>query len=70
VVPGGRAPQYIRLNQRVLEIVRHFERAAKPIAALCHGVQVLTAAGVVHEKEVTGYPACAPEVNQAGSMVF
>jgi protease I len=66
VVPGGRAPEYIRLNPRVLEIVRHFERAAKPIAALCHGLQVLTAAGVVRGKEVTGYPACAPEVIQAG----
>lgn len=66
VVPGGRAPEYIRLNPRVLEIVRHFESAGKPIAAICHGLQVLAAAGVVRGKEVTGYPACAPEVIQAG----
>jgi protease I len=66
VVPGGRAPEYIRLNQRVLEIVRHFESAGKPIAAICHGLQVLTAAGVVRGKDVTGYPACGPEVREAG----
>lgn len=66
VVPGGRAPEYIRLDHRVVEIVRHFDREAKPIAAICHGVQLLTAAGVVRGKEVTGYPACAPEVIQAG----
>jgi protease I len=66
VVPGGRAPEYIRLNPRVLDIVRHFEQSGKPIAAICHGLQVLTAAGVVRGKEVTGYPACAPEVTQAG----
>jgi protease I len=66
VVPGGRAPEYIRLNPRVLDIVRHFEQSGKPIAAICHGLQVLTAAGVVRGKEVTGYPACAPEVIQAG----
>jgi protease I len=66
VVPGGRAPEYIRLNQRVLEIVRHFDREGKPIAALCHGVQILTAADVVRGKRLTGYPACGPEVKQAG----
>jgi protease I len=66
VVPGGRAPEYIRLNPRVLDIVRHFEQSGKPIAAICHGLQILTAAGVVKGKEVTGYPACAPEVIQAG----
>ncbi|HEU4525084.1 MAG TPA: DJ-1/PfpI family protein [Gemmatimonadales bacterium] len=66
VIPGGRAPEYIRLNPRVLEIVRHFASAGKPVAAVCHGVQLLTAAGVVKGKEVTGYPACGPEVKQAG----
>lgn len=66
VVSGGRAPEYIRLNPRVLEIVRDFERSGKPIAAVCHGVQVLTAANVVRGKRLTGYPACAPEVKQAG----
>jgi protease I len=66
VIPGGRAPEYIRLDERVLEIVRHFDGAGKPVAAVCHGVQLLTAAGVVKGKEVTGYPACGPEVRQAG----
>jgi protease I len=66
VIPGGRAPEYIRLNPRVLDIVRHFDGAGKPVAAVCHGVQLLSAADVVKGKEVTGYPACAPEVKQAG----
>ncbi len=66
VIPGGRAPEYIRLNPRVLEIVRHFAEARKPIAAICHGIQVLTAAGVVEGRSVTCYPAVAPEVQRAG----
>jgi protease I len=66
VVPGGRAPEYIRLNQRVLEIVRAFSRSGRPIAAICHGVQLLAAADVVRDKDITGYPACGPEVTQAG----
>ncbi|MGM0558255.1 MAG: DJ-1/PfpI family protein [Myxococcota bacterium] len=66
VIAGGRAPEYIRLNERVLEITRHFDQHDKPIAAVCHGVQVLTAAGVVEGKKLTGYPACGPEVRVAG----
>ncbi len=66
VIPGGRAPEYIRLDERVLDIVRHFDEAGKPVAAVCHGVQLLSAAGVVKGKEVTGYPACGPDVRQAG----
>jgi protease I len=66
VAPGGRAPEYIRLNQRVLEIVRAFSRSGRPIAAICHGVQLLAAADVVRDKDITGYPACGPEVKQAG----
>lgn len=66
VIPGGRAPEYIRLNPRVLEIVRHFAGAGKPIAAICHGIQVLTAAGVLEGKTCTCYPAVAPEVERAG----
>jgi protease I len=66
VVPGGRAPEYIRLNDRVLDIVRHFDAAGKPIAAICHGVQLLAAAGVLDGRECTGYPACGPEVKLAG----
>lgn len=66
VIPGGRAPEYLRLNLRVLEIVRHFEEAKKPIAAICHGAQILTAAGVVQDKCVSAYPAVGPEINRAG----
>lgn len=67
VIPGGRAPEYIRLNERVLGIVRHFDRARKPIAAICHGVQLLAAADALRGKRCTGYPACAPEAKQAGA---
>jgi protease I len=67
VVPGGRAPEYLRLNPRVLEIVRHFARSGKPIAAICHGPQLLAAAGVIDGKRVSAYPACAPEVELAGA---
>ena len=66
VIPGGRAPEYIRLNSRVLEIVRHFAENDKPIAAICHGAQVLVAAGVLEGKRCSAYPACAPEVERAG----
>jgi protease I len=66
VIPGGRAPEYIRLNAKVLEIVRHFAGAKKPIAAICHGAQVLAAAGVLEGKKCSAYPACAPDVNRAG----
>jgi len=66
VIPGGRAPGYIRLNPRVLEIVRHFAAAKKPIAAICHGAQVLAAAGVLEGKKCSCYPAVSPEVTRAG----
>lgn len=66
VIPGGRAPEYLRLTPRVLEIVRHFADAKKPIAAVCHGAQLLTAAGVVKGKKISAYPACAAEVTLAG----
>lgn len=65
-IPGGRAPEYLRLDPRVLEITRHFGQAKKPIAAICHGVQILTVAGVVQGRTCTGYPACGPEVEVAG----
>jgi protease I len=65
VVPGGRAPEYLRLNERVLQIVRHFSTAYKPIAAICHGAQLLAAAGVLEGKSCSAYPACAPEVRGA-----
>ena len=66
VIPGGRAPEYIRLNERVLEIVRHFDTQRKPIAAICHGAQVLAAAGVLHGRRCSAYPAVAPDVRAAG----
>lgn len=66
VIPGGRAPEYIRLNKRVIELVQDFARAGKPIAAICHGAQLLAAAEVLSGKSCSAYPACAPEVNRAG----
>jgi protease I len=66
VVPGGRAPEYLRLNQKVLDIVRHFDKEGKPIAALCHGPQLLAAAGVLKGRKLNCYPACAPEIGLAG----
>ncbi len=66
VLPGGRAPEYLRLDERVLDLVRHFTHKSKPIAAICHGVQLLTAAGVLEGKSCTAYPAIEPEVKQAG----
>jgi protease I len=66
VVPGGRAPEYLRLNKRVLEIVRSFDKANKPIAALCHGPQLLAAAGILKGRKLNAYPACSPEVELAG----
>ena len=66
VIPGGRAPEYIRLNPRVLDIVRHFANAGKPIAAICHAAQVLAAAGVIQGKSCSCYPAVSPDVTGAG----
>jgi len=66
VIPGGRAPEYIRLNEEVLKIVRHFAEKNKPIASICHGAQVLAAAGVVGGKSCSAYPAVGPDVNSAG----
>jgi protease I len=66
VIPGGRAPEYIRLNEKVLKIVQHFSKANKPIASICHGAQVLAAAGVVAGKSCSAYPAVGPDVKTAG----
>ena len=66
VLPGGRAPEYLRLNHQVLETIRHFAREKKPIAAICHAAQLLTAAGVVNGRRVSAYPACSPEIEMAG----
>ena len=68
VIPGGRAPEYIRLNAKVLEIVRAMASAAKPIAAVCHGAQVLAAAGVLTGRRCNAYPAVGPDVTCAGGL--
>lgn len=65
VIPGGRAPEYLRLDQGVIALVKAFE--GKPIAAVCHGPQILSAAKVIDGKRVSAYPACRPEVEQAGA---
>ncbi|MBX3444165.1 MAG: DJ-1/PfpI family protein [Planctomyces sp.] len=67
VIPGGRAPEYLRLNGRVIELVREFMRSGKPVAAVCHGVQLLAAADVLKGRRATGYAACAPEMRLAGA---
>ncbi len=66
VIPGGRAPEYIRLNPRAIAITRHFAEANKPIAAICHGLQLLAAADVLQGKNCTAYPACSPDIRLAG----
>jgi protease I len=65
-IPGGRAPEYIRMNPRVLEMVRYFASSNKPLAAICHGPQVLAAAGVLKGKKCSAYPATSPDVTLAG----
>jgi protease I len=66
VIPGGRSPEYLRLNPRVLELVRHFFQARKPVAAICHAAQLLAAAGVLEGRRCSCYPAVAPDVSAAG----
>ena len=67
VIPGGRAPEYLRLDARVLELIRSFATSGKPIAAICHGAQLLTAAGVVSGRACTAYPAVQPELVAGGA---
>jgi protease I len=66
VIPGGRAPEYLRLNAQVLALVRHFAEVKKPIAAICHGAQLLAAAGALEGRACSAYPAVAPEVTGGG----
>jgi protease I len=68
VIAGGRAPEYLRLDENVLRMVRHFFQEEKPVAAICHGAQILTAAGVVKGRKVSAYPAVGPEVKLAGAQ--
>ena len=67
-ITGGRAPEYLRLNKRVIDIVRYFMELNKPVAAICHGVQILTAADVIKGRSLTAYSAIKPEVIMAGGM--
>ncbi len=66
VIPGGRAPEYLRLDENVIKAVKHFFETGKPVASICHGAQILAAAGVIDGKTCSAYPACAPEITQAG----
>jgi protease I len=66
VIAGGRAPEYLRLNAKVLDMVRYFFKTNKPVAAICHGIQILTAADVIKGRKLTAYPAVGPEVTLAG----
>lgn len=66
VVPGGRAPEYLRLNPAVLDVVRHFFDTNKPVAAICHGPQLLAAAGVLRGRACSAYPAVAPDIGLCG----
>lgn len=68
VIPGGRAPEYLRLNPAVLNMVKHFFDTNKPVAAVCHGAQILSAAGVLQGRQCSAYPACQPEINQSGGV--
>jgi protease I len=68
VIPGGRAPEYLRLNPRVLEVVRHFFKSNKAVAAICHGAQVLAAADVLGGRRCSCYPAVSPDVTAAGGI--
>ena len=68
MIAGGRAPEYLRLNERVIAIVQQFAKANKPIAAVCHGAQLLAAADVIRGKRISAYPACSPEVRMAGGQ--
>jgi protease I len=68
ILPGGRAPEYLRLNEAVLQLVRQFVAANRPIAAICHGIQILTAAGVLKDRRCTSYAACGPEITMAGGQ--
>ena len=67
LIAGGRAPEYLRLNPKLLDVVRHFFSEDKPVAAICHGPQILTAAGVIKGRKVSAYPAVGPEMKLAGA---
>lgn len=65
-ITGGRSPEYLRLYPRVIEIVQEFFGKNKPVAAICHGPQLLAAANVLKGKKATAYPAVGPDITLAG----
>jgi protease I len=67
VIPGGRAPEYLRTYDEVLDIARHFFEENKPVAALCHGPLILAAAGVLDGYTCSAYPALKADVESAGA---
>ncbi len=67
ILPGGRAPEYLRLENEVIDIVQHFNDENKPIAAICHGVQILISANVIEGKKCTGYPSLEDDIDNAGA---
>lgn len=66
VIPGGRAPEYLRLNARIIQIVKEFAQQNKPIASICHGQQILVAADVLNNVSCTAYPAVMPDILKSG----
>lgn len=66
IIPGGRAPEYLRLNEKVIDITNHFFDTNKPIAAICHGIQILSCTNRLKNRNLTSYPACSPEIKMAG----
>jgi len=70
VIPGGRAPEYLRLNKKIIEFTQHFAKANKPIAAICHGPQILVAADVIKGKICSAYPAVGPDIETGGGKWF
>lgn len=68
LLPGGRSPEYLRVDSRVLELVRAFAAAGKPIAATCHAGTILAAAGLIQGRRCQAYPACRPDIEIAGGV--
>jgi len=68
LLPGGKAPEAVRKEQQALEIVRRFFARNRPVAAICHGPQVLISAGLVRGRRATCYRAVAGEMKEAGAL--
>lgn len=67
VIPGGRGPALLREDERVLEFTRGFDAGGKPLAAICHGPQVLASAGLLKGRTATSFFTVGPEVKKAGA---